>query len=83
MNFKTITIIIISVLLTIVLMNNREEVYFWFFGDVRASKLLILVLLFVAGFIVGIWVARPIKKIEPTISDEATSLSDADREYIN
>lgn len=85
MNLKTISIIVISVLLTIILMNNTEDIDFWLFGDTKVSKLIVLGIMFVVGFIVGALVARPAKKITPTEFDQGemqSSLSDEDRTYI-
>ena len=96
MNFKTIFIIIISVLVTIVLMNNTDEIDFWIFGDARIPKLAILGSMFGLGLIVGFLAGRPIKKIAPETyehnssvplknrldSGEESTLSDEDRAYI-
>ena len=95
MNFKTIFIIIISVLVTIVLMNNTDEIDFWIFGDARIPKLAILGSMFGLGLIVGFLAGRPAKKIAvETYEDqnvplskrleekESNGLSDEDRDYI-
>ncbi len=95
MNFKTILIITISVLVTVVLMNNTDEVDFWLFGDARIPKLAILGSMFGLGLIVGFILGRPRKKIVEDNYDEgevpaktysetkhAPTLSDEDREYI-
>lgn len=93
MSFKTIFIIIISVVITVILMNNTEEIDFWIFGDARIPKLAILGSMFALGLIVGFLAGRPGNKTElladkniaaeehfnKTLSD---NLSDEDRDYI-
>lgn len=94
MNFKTILIIIISVLVTVVLMNNTDEIDFWIFGDARIPKLTILGSMFGLGLIVGFLAGRPVKKIVSNNHDITNvpvnnridaienTLSDEDRDYI-
>ena len=90
MSFKTIFVIAVTALVTIILMNNADEVNFWIFGEVKISKLLILGVMFVLGFIVGAIAFRSRKKaIKPNLNDEpvepvapTSHLSDEDREYI-
>ena len=95
MNFKTIFIIIISVLVTIVLMNNTDEINFWIFGDARIPKLTILGSMFGLGLIVGFLAGRPAKKIAVVAHEdsgvplknrleegEGKGLSEEDRDYI-
>ncbi|SDM10685.1 hypothetical protein SAMN05421813_10650 [Daejeonella rubra] len=95
MSFKTISIIVISVLVTIILMNNTDEIHFWIFGDAKIPKLAVLGFMFGLGLIVGFMAGRPGKKpmvknyiennedeyIEPN-TDKKDHLSDEDREYI-
>lgn len=93
MSFKTIFIIVVSVLVTIVLMNNTDEINFWIFGDAKIPKLAVLGFMFGLGLIVGFLAGRPGKKpklknendeddyIEPN-SEKQDQLSDEDREYI-
>ena len=98
MSFKTIFIIVISVLVTVILMNNTEEINFWFFGNVRIPKLTILGVMFVLGLLFGYIAGRPGKKKAATnyeMDEEEesfeensntrpkTNLSDEDREYIS
>lgn len=95
MNFKTILIVIISVLVTVVLMNNTDEVDFWLFGDARIPKLAILGTMFGLGLIVGFVLGRPRRKIVEEIGykDEnvtrsnsdarQSTLTEEDRDYIN
>jgi uncharacterized membrane protein YciS (DUF1049 family) len=95
MSFKTIFIIIISVLVTVILMNNTEEINFWLFGEARIPKLAILGAMFGSGLIVGFLIGRPRRKTVITDAEEAfsennqplrtekqTYLSDEDRDYI-
>ncbi len=85
MTLKTIFIVLISVFLTIVLMNNTEDIHFWLFGDMKVSKLVVLGVMFAAGFVFGILMTSPKNKIITTESQEEemqSSLSDEDRAYI-
>ena len=99
MRIKTFFIILITVLVTIVLMNNTEEIDMWLFGTTRISKLIILAVVFVLGFIVGALIMRPRKKKVLTDEEEdiypeedpqntpvntyKSKLSDEDRDYIS
>ena len=62
MTFKTVFIILVSVLVTIVLMNNTDEISFWVFGEIRVPKLTVLAVIFVLGLLVGFMLGRPRKK---------------------
>ena len=95
MSFKTLFIIVVSVLVTIILMNNTDEINFWLFGDAKIPKLAVLGSMFGLGLIVGYLAGNPGKKhleknynedddndnIEPN-SGKQDQLSDEDREYI-
>jgi hypothetical protein len=97
MSFKTIFIIIVSVLVTIILMNNTDEIQFWIFGNAKIPKLAVLGFMFGLGAIVGYLAGRPRKKPNnnedlednenelppPTGNKESSRLSDEDRDYIN
>ncbi|KGE12809.1 LPXTG cell wall anchor domain-containing protein [Sphingobacterium deserti] len=50
---KTIIFGLIAALVILVLFNNKEEASFWFFGEIRTSKLLILGIFFLLGVIMG------------------------------
>jgi len=50
---KTIIFGFLAALVIIVLFNNKEEASFWFFGEIRTSKLLILGIFFFLGIIMG------------------------------
>lgn len=95
MSFKTILIVVITVLVTIVLMNNTDEINFWIFGNARIPKLTILGSMFGLGLIVGFLAGRPSKKIVEDDHEERSSLpknrvdvieqnnlSEEDRDYI-
>jgi preprotein translocase subunit SecG len=97
MTFKTIFIIIVSVLVTIILMNNTDEINFWLFGNTRIPKLAILGLMFGLGLILGFIAGRPGKNSRKNlinhsetahnnnmeaVENERDTLSDEDREYI-
>lgn len=91
MSGKTIFIIILTALLTIFLMLNIEPVDFNFlFITFAVSKLLVIGVCVVVGFILGFIVGRPKKTVssydaeiernQPTVTKE---LSDEDRDYIS
>ena len=97
MSFKTIFIIVVSVLVTIILMNNTDEINFWLFGDARIPKLAVLGLMFGLGLILGFIAGRPGKSSRKNLinhsenahkndmdlgENDRDSLSDEDREYI-
>jgi hypothetical protein len=72
MNFKIILLIVLSVLTTVVLMQNTDEVLFkilW--KEVYVSKLVMMLSVTFFGFIIGIIVARPKKKIKVNDYPEA------------
>ncbi|MCF8453661.1 MAG: hypothetical protein K9G42_10680 [Pedobacter sp.] len=81
MTFKTIIIIVVTVLVTIILMNNTDEVSFWIFGDVRLSKLAVLGVMFGLGLIIGFIAGRPRKKIQPDSFNSEELLQDKDHDY--
>ncbi|MCX2495934.1 hypothetical protein OQX63_20735 [Pedobacter sp. PF22-3] len=93
MSAKTISIIILTALLTIFLMVNTEAVDFNFLvTTVPVSKLLVIGVCIIIGFIIGFVVGRPRKTVssyddevernQPTIEKKNT-LSDEDRDYIS
>lgn len=98
MTFKTIFIIVVSVLVTIVLMNNTEEISFWVFTEIRIPKLIVLGVIFLLGLLIGFMLGSPRKKSVAVTSSsfeseqdyghpksnetEASRLSDDDREYL-
>lgn len=92
MSGKTIFIIILTALLTIFLMVNVEPVDFDFLvTTVAVSKLLVIGVCVLIGFIIGYIVGRP-KKTVASYDDEIErnqsisnkkDLSDEDRDYIS
>jgi putative membrane protein len=92
MNAKTIFIIVLTALLTIFLMVNTEPVDFDFLvTTVAVSKLLVIGICIIVGFIIGFIVGRP-KKTLSSYDDEIEKnnlkgnkkeLSDEDRDYIS
>ncbi|RZF62106.1 hypothetical protein [Sphingobacterium corticibacterium] len=50
---KTIIFGMITAFVLVILFNNKEEASFWFFGEIRTSKLLILGVFFILGVITG------------------------------
>jgi putative membrane protein len=92
MSIKTITIVIITILLTAALAQNTDNVTFAFlFMSFRVSKLAIMITMTLVGFVLGFMVGRP-KKAKYDIEgyhdnihqkDDKNTLSDEDREYIN
>lgn len=90
MKAKTIVIIIATVILTVFLTVNRDAVEFDFiFGEpVLVSKLVVIGICILIGFILGFLVGRPRKTYSSydNAIDEAQKqqgLSDEDREYIS
>jgi len=92
MSAKTISIIILTALLTIFLMVNTEPVDFDFLViTLPVSKLLVIGICIIIGFIIGFVVGRPRKTIS-SYDDEIErnhpgsnkkELSDEDRDYIS
>ena len=63
MSFKTIVIVVLTVLITIIFMQNTDEVLFkilW--KEIYVSKLWMMLTVTVFGFIIGMIVARPRKR---------------------
>ncbi|WP_029276236.1 lipopolysaccharide assembly protein LapA domain-containing protein [Pedobacter borealis] len=92
MSAKTISIIILTALLTIFLMVNTEPVDFDFLvTTLPVSKLLVIGICIIIGFIIGFVVGRPRKTLS-SYDDEIErnqpvsnkkELSDEDRDYIS
>ena len=92
MRIKTIIIILITILLTVVLMQNTGVVFFKFlWATFPISKLVMLAIMAMFGFVLGLLVGRP-KKIKrlgddqpypPIDGNKTSTLSDDDKEYIN
>ena len=96
MNFKTIILLILVVIITIFFMQNTAPVEFWFFGKhIFALSSIIAITLFI-GIIIGGILLRPKKRkteviqVNPTttmdmeeISSSKSTLSNEDRDYIS
>jgi uncharacterized integral membrane protein len=93
MSAKTIFIIILTALLTAFLFLNSDEVAFNFIvvDGVQVSKLLVIGVCVIIGFILGFVVGRPRKTVS-SYDDEIgrnqpvsnkKELSDEDRDYIS
>lgn len=50
---KTIFIAILLAIVVTILFNNKEESTFWFFGEIRTSKLILLAIFYILGMITG------------------------------
>ncbi|GAB3934006.1 hypothetical protein [Mucilaginibacter myungsuensis] len=64
MRLKTIFLIVVTILLTVVIMQNADQVYFEvLFFTIRTSKLMMMLWVAIAAFVIGYLVGRPnIKK---------------------
>jgi uncharacterized integral membrane protein len=91
MRIKTITIVLITVILTAVLMQNTDNVNFNFlWATFRVSKLVVLALVALIAFILGVLVGRPkrVKRLGGDFNDDnsdarrTNTLSDEDKDYI-
>lgn len=90
MNAKTIFALFITILLTIFLTVNSDAVDFDFLiGEpVSVSKLVVIGICVLIGFILGFIVGRPRKTLssyDPEIekAESKSTLSDEDRDYIS
>lgn len=92
---KTIFIILFTVLITVFLMMNTDAVEFNFiFGTGQISKLVVVGVCTIFGFILGYWAGRP-RTVVTSYDDKFDNdhqhpnstpkdgLSDEDREYIS
>ena len=97
MRTKTILIIIFTVLITVFLMMNTDKVKFdYIFGEGEISKLVVVGVCTLIGFILGFWAGRP-KTVVSTYDQKfddhheghkpaelpKDGLSEEDREYIS
>lgn len=93
MKGKTISIIVITALLTLFLVANNDAVEFNFLigKPVEISKLIVIGICILVGFILGFIAGRPRKtyssyndEVEKSQANEQKStLSDEDRDYIS
>ncbi|QQD12866.1 hypothetical protein [Sphingobacterium sp. UDSM-2020] len=96
MNFKTIILLILVVIITIFFMQNTAPVEFWFFGKhIFALSSIIAITLFI-GIIIGAILLRPKKRkteviqvnpVNPSEIEQSSvpnsTLSNEDRDYIS
>ena len=91
MRAKTISIIVLTVLVTVILMKNMDEVNFWIFGTRSVPKLAVLGTMFFIGAVVGFLIGRPKKKkyhedeqeTEDPSFEVNKPLNQDDNDYIN
>ncbi|WP_461787935.1 LapA family protein [Pedobacter sp.] len=93
MKGKTIFIVALTALLTIFLMVNNDAVEFNFIigSPVEVSKLIVIGICILIGFVIGFITGRPRKtyssyndEVEKNYAEEQKStLSDEDRDYIS
>jgi len=92
MRIKTIIIILVTVLLTVVLMQNTDPVHFSFlWATFRMSKLVMMAVIALTGFVLGYLVGRPsrVKRLGADFTNNdvdkinSDTLSDEDRDYIS
>ncbi len=94
MSTKTIVIVLLTALLTAFLFLNSDEVSFNFIvvDGVQVSKLLVIGVCVVIGFILGFITGRPRKTLssydaeiesKQQAANTQSQLSDEDRDYIN
>ncbi len=81
MKFKTILTIALTAILTLVLVQNHEPILFKFLWlEFEISKVIALLLFFIAGLIVGLlWASSKSKNVE----SDASELSEEDREFLS
>jgi putative membrane protein len=94
MRFKTILLILFTVIITIFLMMNTDAVAFNFLSfEIKVSKLIVIGVFTVIGFVLGYLAnGRPKAVVSsydddidhnPNLPSDKNSLSDEDREYIS
>ncbi len=86
MSFKTIVIIFLAVLITVIFMQNTDQVMFTLlWKEIYVSKLIMMLIVTVFGFIIGVIVARPRRKKEIVIENNTSNgnISSADDDYID
>ena len=88
MSFKTISIIILSVCITIVFMQNTDAVVFnLFFSSISISKLWLMAIMLLVGFIFGAMLRKPqpsisTKAFNANVPLEVNNFDEDDQEYI-
>lgn len=77
MGFKTVAAIGIAVLLTVLVMQNNDEVPFHLlFSEIQISKLLLMLICFLLGVMMGALLFRSSKKISPPTQNENSDYLD-------
>jgi hypothetical protein len=88
MGFKTISIIVLSVCITILFMQNTDAVSFTiFFTSVSISKLWLMVIMLLVGFVFGVMITKPkatlpTKAFNENVPLEVNNNYEDDQEYI-
>jgi uncharacterized integral membrane protein len=73
MSFKTIIIIVLAVLITVIFMQNTDQVMFTLlWKEIYVSKLIMMLIVTVFGFIIGVIVARPRRKKKEVVIESNT-----------
>lgn len=74
MSFKTIVIIVLAVLITVIFMQNTDQVMFTLlWKEIYVSKLIMMLIVTIFGFIIGVIVARPKRNKKEVIMENNTS----------
>lgn len=88
MSFKTVSIILLSVCITIVFMQNTDAVVFnLFFSSISISKLWLMSIMLLVGFIFGAMLKKPQpsipeKAFNANVPLEVNNFDEDDQEYI-
>jgi hypothetical protein len=88
MGFKTISIIVLSVCITILFMQNTDDVTFkLFFASIAITKLWLMAIMLVIGFVLGAILTKPnsslpIKPFNENVPLEVNNNYEDDQEYI-
>ncbi|MBC7652984.1 MAG: hypothetical protein H7098_00755 [Oligoflexus sp.] len=87
MSFKTIVIIVLAVFITVIFMQNTDQVMFTLlWKEIYVSKLIMMLIVTVFGFIIGVIVARPKRKKKELVLENTTSsknMNSTDEDYIS
>ncbi len=82
MKFKTVFTIFITAILTIAIFQNSESIamkFLWM--DFQLSKLILMLVLFIVGLIVGLLWAAPTRKMLAE-DEENAELNEEDKEWL-
>jgi uncharacterized integral membrane protein len=87
MSFKTIVIIVLAVFITVIFMQNTDQVMFTLlWKEIYVSKLIMMLIVTVFGFIIGVIVARPKRKKKELVLENTASsknMNSTDEDYIS